>query len=365
MTRGRAGLISCSCDFELPDDERPARPAPIGLVCAGFAFAVLSQALAFAALPLAGAALAPSQGAAALPVAILLAGAAAATFPASFLTGLFGRRSSFALGASLGVAGAAIAAWSLYAGAFPALCLGAFWLGAAQGFGLYYRHSVGADPRAAALVLGAGALAAFAAPGVAALSREALGPLAPAGALIGAGLAQLCVLALAAPLPSGFEAPDVGAPERRDLSRYAVVTLAAALAWFGMMVLMAGAPLVMASCGLGLGAAAGAVSWHLLAMYAPAALAGAFGVRPRPVAGVAAGLVLLALAVAALPAQASAAGFDLALIVGGAGWALATLGATQWLHRGAGVSRALLALHDCALFCAAVLGALSAATLRG
>lgn len=57
--------------------------------------------------------------------------------------------------------------------------------------------------------------------------------------------------------------------------------------------------------------------------------------------------------------QTSAAGFDLALIIGGCGWSLATLGATQWvLARGA--PRWLLALHDFALFAAAVCGALAA-----
>jgi APA family basic amino acid/polyamine antiporter len=46
-------------------------------------------------------------------------------------------------------------------GHFPALCLGALWLGLAQGFGLFYRH-IAASARGGVSVLAAGALAALA-----------------------------------------------------------------------------------------------------------------------------------------------------------------------------------------------------------
>ncbi len=359
--RGRAGLLSCSCDFDLPDEFAPClEPAPLTLVAAGFSFSVLAQALSFAAFPIAGAILAPAQAAAAAPVILMLAGAAVATFPAAFLSGLFGRRSSFALGASLGAAGAAIGAWGIAAGQFAALCLGAFWLGAAQGFGLFYRHAVGGGPRAVALVLGSASLAAFGAPAVVKIAQAAMGPLAPAGALIGAGLAQLCVLALAAPLPSAIELSE-GAGSRNFSARgFVLITAAAALAWFGMMLLMTGAPLAMANCDLGLGAASSAIAWHVLAMYAPAALVGASGARPPAAAMTFAGLGLLAAACLAARVQTTSAGFDLALIAGGCGWSLATLGATQWIHAQGAPPRSLLALHDFVLFAGAVCGALAA-----
>ncbi|ACK52552.1 major facilitator transporter [Methylocella silvestris BL2] len=363
----RAGLLSCACDFDVPDESAlDARAQPLALIAAGFAFSVLAQALAFAVLPIAGAVLAPRPEAATAPVALMLAGAATATFPAAFLTGLFGRRSAFALGASLGVAGAALAAFGLVAGEFAALCLGAFWLGVAQGFGLFYRHAVGGGARAAAIVLGSASLAAFAAPAVVGLSQAVAGPLAPAGALIGAALAQLGVLMLAAPLPATVELspPDsAGDSAAADFARrFAAITSAAALAWFGMMALMAGAPLAMAGCGLGLGAASGGIAWHLLAMYAPAAAIAASGWRPPAAATTLAGLALLTIGILAARGQNSAVGFDLALIVGGCGWSLATLGATQWLHQ-RGAPRAMLALHDFILFAAAVAGALLGAVI--
>ncbi len=362
--RGRAGLLSCSCDFDAPDEQGLAvGPAPLALVAAGFSFSVLAQALAFAALPIAGAILAPAQTAAAAPVIAMLAGAAVSTFPASFLTGLFGRRSAFALGASLGAAGAAIGAWAIAYGQFEVLCLAAFWLGAAQGFGLFYRHSVGSNPRAVALVLGSASLAAVAAPAVVRIAGAVAGPLAPAGALIGAGLAQLCVLALAAPLPASPELSGGARGVRISLRGFAIVTAAAALAWFGMMALMAGAPLAMAGCGLGLGAASSAIAWHVLAMYAPAAAIGAAGLRPPPAMTAIAGLLLLTLACLAARVQITTTGFDLALIAGGCGWSLATLGATQWLQARGEPPRLLLALHDFALFSGAALGAFAAAAV--
>jgi hypothetical protein len=361
--RGRAGLLSCACDFDLPDDAGPrVGPQSLALIAAGFSFSVLAQALAFAALPIAGAVLAPAPGAATAPVVLMLAGAATATFPASFLSGLFGRRSAFALGASLGVAGAALGAWGIASGHVAGLCLGAFWLGVAQGFGLFYRHAVGASARAVAIVLGSASLAAFAAPAIVRIAQAAVGPQAPAGALIGAGLAQLCVLMLAAPLPAGVELGEGEQAGHFDLRGFALITAAVALAWFGMMVLMAGAPLAMAGCGLGLGAASSGIAWHVLAMYAPAAAIGAAGWRPPAAMTTVSGLGLLAAGCLAARTQTGAFGFDLALIVGGCGWSLATLGATQWIHA-RGASRSALALHDFVLFTAAVCGALAAGAL--
>ncbi|VTZ48536.1 Major facilitator transporter [Methylocella tundrae] len=358
--RGRAGLLACSCDFDLPDEApRGAGSPSLALIAAGFSFSILAQALAFAALPIAGAILAPSPAATTAPVVLMLAGAALSTFPASFLTGLFGRRSAFALGASLGVAGAAIGAWGVASGQFAGLCLGAFWLGTAQGFGLFYRHAVGSSPRAIALVLGSASLAAFAAPAVVGIAQALVGPLAPAGALIGAGLAQVCVLMLAAPLPSAIELGEGERRWRQDTPGFIAVTVAAALAWFGMMLLMTGAPLAMAGCGLGLGAASSGIAWHVLAMYAPAAVIGASGWRPPAAPTTFFGLGLLAIGCVLVRLQTSAGGFDLALIVGGCGWSLATLGATQWIHARGEPPRALLALHDFALFAGAVAGAMA------
>jgi hypothetical protein len=283
--RGRAGLLGCACDIDPPDEGLPSgRPPALALMAVGFSFSIVAQVLAFSVLPLAGAILAPSPEASTAPFVLMLVGAALATFPASVLPGRFGRRSAFALGASLGVAGAVIGAWGIAAGQFTGLCLGAFWLGTAQGFGLFYRHAAASNTpsgaRAIAIVLGAATLAAAAAPAIIHLAQDLAGALAPAAALIAAGLAQLCVLTLAVALPSGIEVVDQEQSWSADTRGFVVISGAAALAWLGMTLLMVSAPLMMAGCGLGLAGASSAISSHVLAMYAPAAAIGAMGWRP-------------------------------------------------------------------------------------
>jgi hypothetical protein len=362
-------LLACACDIDPPDETTPGVRVPaLALIAASFSFSIVAQVLAFAVLPLAGAILAPSPSASTVPFVLMLIGAALASFPASVLPGRFGRRSSFALGASLGVAGAALGAWGIVAGQFAGLCLGAFWLGTAQGFGLFYRHAAAsgtqAGARAIALVLGAASLAAIAAPAIIRIAQEVAGPLAPAAALIGAGLAQLGVLTLALWLPAGIELAETERGWRgSDTRGFLVISAAAALAWLGMTWLMAGAPLLMAGCGLGLGAASSAISLHVLAMYAPAAAIGATGWRPREAWTVGAGLALLAMGCVAARFQTTAPGFDFTLIIAGCGWSLATLGATLWIHKRGAPPRLLLALHDFGLFSGAICGALLAGAL--
>ncbi|HUI21200.1 MAG TPA: hypothetical protein VLZ74_09170 [Methylocella sp.] len=366
--RGRAGLLACACDIDPPDDTIPSGEAPtLALFAAGFGFSIVAQVLAFAVLPLAGAVLAPSPAASTAPFVLMLAGAALATFPASFLPGRFGRRSAFALGASLGVAGAAIGAWGIAAGQFAGLCLGAFWLGTAQGFGLFYRHAAAtktpSGARAIAIVMGAASVAAVAAPAVIRVAQDLAGPLAPAAALIGAGLAQICVLTLAGALPAGIEVLDVEQSWSGKTGLFVAISAAVALAWLGMTLLMVSAPLLMAGCGLGLGAASSAISWHVLAMYAPAAAIGVGGRRLPETQTVFAGLALLIMGGVASRFQTTAAGFDVALIIGGCGWSLATLAATLWIHRQGVPPRSLLAVHDFGLFAGAICGALLAGLL--
>jgi F0F1-type ATP synthase membrane subunit c/vacuolar-type H+-ATPase subunit K len=52
-------------------------------------------------------------------------------------------------------------------------------------------------------------------------------------------------------------------------------------------------------------------------------------------------------------------GLSVALVVAGAGWGIATIGASAWLHQGAQPSPTQLALHDMVLFLAAIAGAAS------
>lgn len=373
----RAGRLACFCPPGVPVDGVEAAALPdarwgTALLAGGFGLSVLSQTLVLGVVPLAGALLAPAAHLVTAPYIAMLIGAAIATFPASFLLDAFGRRAAFALGASTGVAGGFVMAWALSANAFIPFCLGAFWLGIAQGFSLFYRHEAalgsGGQSRALAIgiVFGAGALAGLAGPALAAASQIFFPERLFVGAALVAAIAQVAVLALAvvsagrAPViaqPLGAARPK---PAPTDWRAFAAPTFIAAIAWFAMTAQMVATPTAMAACGIPVGSVLNAVAWHVIAMYAPAFAAGAIAryVGARNLALVGLATIVLARYVSA---QATGyIGFTTGLILVAVGWSLSTAAATMWLHREARPTRVALAAHDGALFVAAILGAMAA-----
>ncbi len=370
----RAGRLACFCPPGVAvTGQRPAGLAGgLAQLAGGFALAVLSQTLATSLLPLAGLWLAPSPSLMAAPYMAMLIGAAVATFPASFLLDAFGRRASFALGASHGLAGGLVMAWALSAGSFWPFCLGAFWLGVAQGFTLFYRHEAAIGQSgtekglAIALVFGAGALAGLVGPGLLLLLDQAPPASRNIAVALTAALAQVLVLTLAmASAREGTAAPveKAGALHVQD---YLVATVIGAAAWFGMTAQMLAMPGAMVGCGVTLSAMFGVMAFHVMAMYAPAfavgPLAGRFGVASVAVAGL--GLMVGAKVLAKGAADVA----DFALVLGllAVGWCLATTAATLWLHQRGSPARLWLAGHDALLFLAALAGAaLSARPMVG
>lgn len=359
----RAGRLDCLCEPGAPG-EGAADRGGVALLAVGFALSVLSQVLSLSILPLAGLAFAPSRSLAMLPYAAFYAGAALASLPASLLLDSFGRRAAFSLGASLGAAGGLVLVWALVRLHFGALALGAFWLGTASGFSLFYRHAaapLGARGRSALpLVFGAATLAALAAPTIATAAEALASPRVFVGMAIAAALAHVGSLTATSALPYGrIRAAESRAEGPQDWRRILPPTIIGALAWFGMTGLMGATPVAMVGCGLS-GAVAGAVAWHVMAMYAPSLALACLPGGPRPIPMAAAGLALLAAGTLAFALSRQAEGFSLAAALVGIGWSLATLGTTLWVHRDGQPSRWLLGLHDGALLGAALLGALAA-----
>ena len=359
--RFRAGQLFCACDSD-------GLPLDVGLVpdqattlrlALSFALAVLAQTLTVSVLPLLSVSLAPDPAQRAWPYLGLLAGGALATFPASFLLDLFGRRAAFALGASLGLAGGVLAFWSVWHAAFGPFLLGVVWLGMAQGFGLFYRHAGAVSAHGASgTIFSAGLLAAVIAP----LLSETLAIHAPADAqalvLLLAGFVYLLALALAVMLPAHVRAVDLpdDLTQRPPLFVLVMASVTAALAWALMSGVMAHAPLLMAGCGIGLGGSVFMMSAHLMAMYAPGFVIGRAIARWGGARVGMAGVVMLLGAVWLLPQLASAAPMGLTLVVAGMGWGLATIGATAWLHASGRPSALMLACHDLMLFLGAMAG---------
>lgn len=359
----RAGRLSCFCPAGAP-----VAGESRGLVtlAGGFAASVLSQTLVLGLLPLAGLLLAPKSSMAVLPLVAMLLGAALATFPASFLLDTFGRRASFALGASHGLAGGCLMAWSLSTHNFYPFLLGAFWMGVAQGFSLFYRHeaavgsSRGERLMAIGLVFGAGSLAGLVGPGLAEVA-ERLAPGFYVGTALLAAAAQFATLAFAAAtsrrLPVALPTSAGCAPSWHAML---APTLIAALAWFSMNLVMLAAPFSMINCGVTASGVMGAVAWHVVAMYAPSFALAPLAGRINAKWITALGLLVILVALLIFMAASTAERFAASLILLAIGWSFATTAATAWLHEEASPSRVMLAAHDGVLFLAAIFGALAA-----
>jgi MFS family permease len=346
----RVGALYCACPASLTRANVTDNRLTLAL---GFGLAVLAQALVLTALPEQSRLMAPSVERIGWPFALLLVGAALASFPAALLVDAFGRRAAFSLGASLGVAGGALSAFAIAKSNFFGLCLGAFWLGLAQGFALFYRHiAAQGSARGGLVVLGGGAGAALAAPVVVSLAPE------PGATLLAAAGLHVVALGLAVRMPH-VVAPDSAAPAPAPISRrFALATLAGAVAWFVMSAGMLHGPLTLAVCAAAPAFIGGAMGWHLFSMYGPAALAaslpGLFSTAPT----LAAGLAIMVGGAGAVYAGLSIASVTLGLIAIGLGWGAVNVAALRLLHEGARPSRAALALHDLCLLGAAAAGAL-------
>lgn len=362
----RPGAVVCVCPPGAAGQTGPKRN--IGLLSIGAAASVLSQTLMFGLLPLAGAVYAPETGLAPIPFVALLIGAVAATFPAAILRDAFGRRAAFALGASLGVAGGLVLAWGLMVAAFWPIVLGAFWIGVANGFALQYRHAAAAGlatrdaARSIAIVVGVGALIGIVAPTLALVFEATLQPALGAGTALLAALAHVIALAAAVTLPHQPESETATPVANNDRSNWLAATAIAATAWFGMTATMVFAPLGLAACGIGLGGAVGAIAWHVVAMYAPAAAIGVLVARLGAIPTAASGLVLIGVAVGLMALAPTLAGITTALILSGIGWSLATSAGVVALHQGA-PSRLAIASHDGLILSAAVGGAFASQLL--
>ena len=352
---GRVGQLDCACPAGMTQTAISDNRATLAV---GFGLAVLSQALVLAVLPEESRLMAPNPDLVGLPFALLLIGAAIAGFPAVLLLDSFGRRAAFGLGASLGAAGGALCAFATTRYNFAALCLGAFWLGLAQGFALFYRHSAAQGAaRGALAVFGGGALAAFVAPAALATTTSPATIFAAAAALHIGGLA----LAVRQPhaRPPAQPAPRREAASTRDSRTSLHATLIAALAWFVMAAAMLHGPLSLAACAATPAFIGGATGWHLLAMYAPAALAARWPMFFPPVGGGLGALALMLVGMAAIYAAATPALIASGLFAVGAGWSLANVASLRLLHDRTHLSRQALAAHDFTVLVAAAAGALA------
>ncbi|MCD6023234.1 MAG: permease [Fibrobacteria bacterium] len=292
---------------------------------------------------LAGARIAPSPAWATFPVAAMLLGSAAMTFPASAWMERVGRRNGFLTGAAFGLLGGLTAALGVYLSSLALLAAGTFFVGSYQAFAQFYRFAAGEvsdaafRPRAISLVLAGGVVAAF----TGTLLARWGGPWIPAHAYLGSFLLLALVSVAALGLLRGVRVPAASTAElegpRRPWSvivgqpTYLVALFGAATGLGAMVLAMTATPIAMAHHHHGLDASATVIQLHILGMFVPSFFTGSliarFGVLPVMFMGV----LLLGGHVAGALLGTGFLDFATALVFLGVGWNFLYIGGTTLL----------------------------------
>ncbi|MBD9484280.1 MFS transporter [Pseudomonas sp. PDM14] len=293
---------------------------------------------------LVGLQLAPLNGLATLPLALLVLGTLLATQPLSLFMQRRGRRPGLLLGAAAGISGGLLSALGVWLADFTLFCLGALPIGIYQASATYYRFAAleavddAHKGRATAWVIGGGVCAALLAPTLTLWARGLLATPFVGAYLLMAVLAALALLLLTTLREGALPAPTGGGLRMlRDLLARPPIraALATTAIGYGLMVLVMNAtPLAMSLCGLSLEAGAQVIQWHMLGMFLPAFVAGPLVDRlgSRRVAFI--GIALLAVSAAiALSGQAHGQ-FLLSSFLLGIGWNLMLVAGTTLLGSG-------------------------------
>lgn len=308
-----------------------------------------SQALMLSAIVLSmslaailGALLAPDKSLATLPVAAMVVGTAIASLPAAMLMRRLGRRAGFLMGASLGVAGSALAGYGLWQSSFVLFVLGHLLLGSYQGFANYYRFAAAEavdtahTTRAISWVVAGGVVAAFLGPQLGQWGRDWL----VSGPFVGSYLAQavlsvmaLGVLSQVRLKPVAVAAGGAVRSARELLSQPLLLTsiLGTSVGYSVMIMVMTATPLAMLGCGLPGQSVTPVIQWHVVGMFAPSFFTGNLIKRHGAPRIMQVGFALLLGHVAIALSGLEFLHFASALILLGVGWNFAFVGGTALL----------------------------------
>ena len=239
------------------------------------------------AAPLAGYILAEDKALVTLPHGMQWLFTMLAAYPASMLMRRVGRRAGFVGGETFYVIGSLLAIYALMSGQFPYLWIGACFLGAGNGFAVFYRFAAAdaADEtyrsRAISYVLAGGLIAAFIGPELAKQTRELISP----NLYVGCYAAIIAISVIKVAVLSRLNMPRPAAPERRaaqgrpliEIARqpqYMIALASAMMAWGVMVLLMASTPIAMHVHQHSFGDTAFVIQWHIVGMFAPSFFTG-------------------------------------------------------------------------------------------
>lgn len=292
---------------------------------------------------LVGHTLASDKSLATLPMAIQMTATMAASIPAGFVFGRFGRRPGFWLGCAGSFIGSLVFAAGIWTGSFSLYCLGAVPAGLGFGIAQHLRFAAAEAaepamrPRAIALVMAGGLVAAVLGPELVKQTKDAAGPLLFVGTYLAfASLPAICAVILVfADLPRFIQPPTAPVPLSLLVARadFIVAVLAGLVGYGSMNLVMTSTPVQMILCGYGVDASTDVIRAHAVAMFGPGFVTGRlihrFGCQRVIVAG---GMLSIACAALSLAGSAELT-FMTALVLLGIGWNFMFTGATALLSQ--------------------------------
>ena len=279
-----------------------------------------------------------------VPIAAMFLGTATFMFPASAWMARVGRRVGFLVGALCGVAGGLVAAWGVVSGSLAVLALGTFLVGAYQAFAQFYRFAaseVASDafrPRAIALVMAGGVVAALLGPTLARFGTSLLPSLYAGSFLLlsvtsVAAIAALYCLRISHDVVPQHSGDGLGRSWWQLVSQPAyAVALLGAVTGYGIMILaMTATPLAMVHHHHPVSDAAAVIQLHVLGMFLPSFFTGSLIARFGAIRIMFTGVLLLTLHVLATLTGTGFTSFASALVLLGVGWNFLFIGGTSLL----------------------------------
>ena len=330
-------MIDMTAADEISSDAR-ARSNVVRLAAAQ-ALTGANSAVIFATGSIVGASLAPSVSLATVPISMYVAGLAAGTLPTGAISRAYGRRVAFIIGTGCGMLTGLLGAFAILHASFPLFCCATFLGGLYGSVSQSYRFAAadGASaafrPKAVSWVMAGGVFAGVLGPQLVQWTMDVWQPYLFAFSFV----VQAMVALIAMTVLAGVDAPK---PAPADLHggrplfeiarqpRFIAAALCGVIAYPMMNLVMTSAPLAMKMCGLSLSDSNFGIQWHIVAMYGPSFFTGSLIARfgaPR--------IVALGLALEAGGAMIGLSGitamhFWATLIVLGAGWNFAFVGAS-------------------------------------
>lgn len=311
---------------------------------------------------LVGLSLAPVSWMATLPVMGYVVGGALSTGLVAKSQQRFGRKGSFQLGLLVALLSAGLGAWAVSIQSFWLLVTATVVAGYYSANAQLYRFAaaelcaVDYREKAVSLVMAGGLMGAIIGPNLA-IQTKSLMDKPFAGAYV--ALALIAVLSMAVVSSIKFPAVTAG-PMHADTGRplsvimrqsvFVIATLAAALGYGVMNLLMAATPLAMQVCGLPFEDTAWVLQWHVIGMFAPGFFTGHLIKRFGVLSIMGVGVVLNAACIVVALSGTDLHQFLFALFLLGVGWNFLFTGSTtlsMQAYTAAEKNRAQAAINFC------------------